>query len=124
MRPADYEAWLSGGTSEGSMASAGEKLFQDLGCVTCHRPDGQGRGPSLQGLFGHQVQLTGGQSVTAEEAYLRTCILTPGGTNVAGYQPIMPSFQGVVSEDQLLQLIEYIKSLASAPPPQGPTPKR
>jgi cytochrome c oxidase subunit 2 len=125
MRPADYEAWLSGGTSEGSMASAGEKLFQDLGCVTCHQADGQGRGPSLQGLFGHQVQLTGGQSVTADEAYLRTCILTPGGTNLAGYQPIMPSFQGVVSEDQLLQLIEYIKSLASAPPsPQAPTPKR
>jgi cytochrome c oxidase subunit 2 len=144
MKPADYEAWLAGGSGEGSMASQGEKLFQDLGCITCHQMDGQGRGPSLQGLYGHQVQLTTGQAVTADDAYLRTCILTPGGTGVAGYQPIMPSFQGVVSEDQLLQLIEYIKSLASAAapttpqggrpgsrpgethqaqPPQGPTPK-
>ncbi len=122
MEPADFQAWLAGGSGEGSLASAGEKLFQDLGCITCHRPDGQGRGPTLEGLFGHQVQLTSGQVVTADEAYLRTCILTPGGTGVAGYQPIMPSFQGVVSEEQLLQLIEYIKSLANkaAPPqPQG-----
>ncbi len=122
MEPADYATWLAGGSGEGSMASGGEKLFQDLGCVTCHRPDGQGRAPTLQGLFGHQVQLTSGQVVTADEAYLRTCILTPGGTGVAGYQPIMPSFQGRISEDQLLQIIEYIKSLAAAappPPPQG-----
>ena len=146
MAPADYETWLAGGTGEGSMASAGEKLFQDLGCVTCHKSDGQGRGPVLQGLFGHQVQLANGQAATVDEAYLRTCILTPGGTNVAGFQPIMPSFQGVVSEEQLLQLIEYIKSIATtalppqpqgeaptgprpgettpARPPQGPMPKR
>ncbi len=124
MRPDEYQAWLAGGSGEGSMASAGEKLFQDLGCITCHRPDGQGQGPTLQGLFGHQVQLTSGQVVTADEAYLRTCILTAGGTGVAGYQPIMPSFQGVVSEDQLLQLIEYIKSLASAPPPPQPQGER
>ncbi len=126
MEPAAYQAWLAGGTSEGSIASGGEKLFQDLLCITCHRPDGQGRGPTLQGLFGHQVQLANGQIVTADEAYLRTCILTPGGTRIAGYQPIMPTFQGVISEDQLLQLVEYIKSLASAAPPttpQGQTPQ-
>ncbi len=121
MEPADYQTWLAGGSGEGSMASAGEKLFQDLGCITCHQLDGRGRGPSLVGLYGHQVALTSGQVVTADDAYLRTCILTPGGTGVAGFQPIMPSFQGVVSEDQLLQLIEYIKSLGSAAPavPQG-----
>jgi cytochrome c oxidase subunit II len=118
MAPADYEAWLSGGTTETSMTSAGEKLFQDLGCASCHQADGLGRGPSLQGLFRHQVQLADGQSVLADEAYLRQCILTPGGTKLPGYQPIMPTFQGVISEDQLLQLIEYIKSLGSAPPPQ------
>jgi cytochrome c oxidase subunit 2 len=120
MEPADYQVWLAGGSGEGSMASAGEKLFQDLGCITCHRPDGQGRGPSLQGLYGHQVQLTSGQAVTADDAYLRACILTPGGAGVAGYQPIMPSFQGVVSEDQLLQVIEFIKSTAAAPAPRQP----
>ncbi len=120
MEPSAYEAWLAGGSGEGSMASAGEKGFQDLGCITCHRPDGQGRGPSFNGLYGSKVQLTSGQVVTVDDAYLRTCILTPGGTGVAGYQPIMPSFQGVVSEDQLLQLIEYIKSLKSAAAPTTP----
>ncbi len=110
MEPSEYQAWLSGGTGEGSLASAGEKLFQDLACVTCHRSDAQGRGPALQGLFGKTVQLQSGETIVADEAYLRESILQPGSRITAGFQPIMPSFQGLVTEDQLLQLIEYIKS--------------
>jgi cytochrome c oxidase subunit II len=111
MAPADYQAWLSGGTTGGSLADAGQKLFADLACNTCHRPDAQGRGPVLDGLLGKTVSLQSGGTTVADEAYLRESILNPSAKVTAGYQPIMPTFQGLVSEDQLLQLIEYIKSL-------------
>ncbi len=111
MEPADYQAWLSGGVQGGSMADAGQKLFVDLACNTCHRPDAQGRGPVLDGLVGKTVALQNGGSVVADEAYLRESILNPSAKITEGYQPIMPTFQGLISEEQLLQLIEYIKSL-------------
>jgi cytochrome c oxidase subunit 2 len=115
MEPSDYQAWLSGGGPEGSLASAGQKLFADLACNTCHRPDAQGRGPVLEGLFGKTVSLQGGQRVVADEAYIRESILTPSAKIAAGYQPIMPTFQGLVTEEQLLELIEYVKSLQTQP---------
>ena len=115
MEPTEYQAWLSGGSGEGSLASAGEKLFQDLACNTCHRPDAQGRGPVLQGVFGKTQTLLSGENVVVDEAYLRESILTPGAKITAGFQPIMPAFQGLVSEEQLLQLIEYVKSLQTQP---------
>ncbi len=115
MEPTEYQAWLSGGSGEGSLASAGEKLFQDLACNTCHRPDAQGRGPVLQGLFGKTQTLQSGESISVDEAYLRESILNPGAKITAGFQPIMPAFQGLVNEEQLLQLIEYVKSLQSHP---------
>ena len=108
-----YQAWLSGGEGEGSLASTGEKLFGDLACNTCHRPDSRGRGPVLRNVFGHPVQLQDGSVVTADENYLRESILTPAAKVTAGYQPVMPAFQGLVSEEQLLALIEYIKSLST-----------
>ena len=108
-----YQTWLSGGEGEGSLASTGEKLFADLACNTCHRPDSRGRGPVLQNVFGHPVQLHDGTIVTADENYLRESILTPGAKLTAGYQPVMPAFQGLVSEEQLLALIEYVKSLST-----------
>jgi cytochrome c oxidase subunit 2 len=111
MEPAEYQAWLSGGVQGGSMADAGQKLFVDLACNTCHRPDAQGRGPVLDGLLGKTVALQGGGTVVADEAYLRESILNPSAKITNGYQPIMPTFQGLVSEEQLLQLIEYVKSL-------------
>ncbi len=110
MEQMQYQTWLSGGTVEGSLASTGEKLFTDLACNTCHRADSRGRGPLLQNVFGHPVQLQDGSVVTADENYLRESILTPGAKVTAGYQPVMPAFQGLVSEEQLLALIEYIKS--------------
>jgi cytochrome c oxidase subunit 2 len=111
MDPTGYQAWLSGGSAQGSLASAGEKLFQDLACNTCHRPDAQGRGPILQGLFGKTQTLEGGGTIVVDEAYVRESILNPGAKITAGFQPIMPAFQGLVTEEQLLELIEYVKSL-------------
>ena len=111
MEPADYQSWLSGGVQGGSMADAGQKLFVDLACNTCHRPDAQGRGPVLDGLLGKTVTLQGGGKVVVDEAYLRESILNPSAKITDGYQPVMPTFQGLVSEEQLLQLIEYVKSL-------------
>jgi cytochrome c oxidase subunit 2 len=115
MAPRDYEAWLSGGTSGGSLAENGQKLFDELACGNCHKPDGSGRCPSLTGLFGKTVQLAGGSTVHADEGYIRESILQPQAKIVAGYGPIMPTFQGLVTEEGVMQLIEYIKSLG--PPP-------
>jgi cytochrome c oxidase subunit 2 len=115
MDPAEYQTWLGGGAQEGSLASAGEKLFQDLACNTCHRPDAQGRGPVLHGLFGKTVTLQSGEVNTVDEAYVRESILNPSAKVASGFQPIMPTFQGLVTEEQLLQLIEYVKSLKALP---------
>src|SRR3954470_10427068 len=111
MEPAEYEAWLGGGTSGGSMGDNGAKLFQDLACITCHLENGQGRAPVLKGLYGKTVQLQNGQTVTVDDAYIRESVLNPQAKIVAGFQPIMPTFQGLVTEEQLLQLIAYVKSL-------------
>ncbi len=115
MEPAEFEAWLSGGPTEGSLASAGEKLFHSLACDNCHHPDGKGRGPSLVGLYGSTVKLNNGQTVVGDEAYIRESILNPKAKIVAGYESDMPTFQGLVNEEQVLQLIAYIKSLAAPP---------
>jgi cytochrome c oxidase subunit 2 len=112
MEPSDYQTWLSGGAPEGSLASVGEQLFADLTCNTCHRPDARARGPALEGLFGKPVQLHDGTVVTANESYLRESILTPNAKITAGFQPVMPAFQGLVREEDLLALIEYIKALS------------
>jgi cytochrome c oxidase subunit 2 len=119
MEPAEYEAWLSGGATEGSLASNGQKLFQQLGCSTCHLATGQGRGPSLVGIYGKPAPLTDGTTVIADDNYVRESILDPKAKVLAGFQPIMPTFQGIVSEEQLLQLTAYIKSLGSAGSPSG-----
>ena len=111
MEPHDYQNWLSGGETGRTLASAGERLFLDLACNTCHRPDAQSRGPLLNGLIGRTVRLQSGQSIVADEAYIRESILNPSAKITAGYQPIMPTFQGLVTEEQLLELIEYVKSL-------------
>jgi cytochrome c oxidase subunit 2 len=122
MDPSEYQTWLSGGASEGSLASAGAKLFQDLACNTCHRPDAQGRGPVLEGLFGKTVTLQNGETLTVDEAYVRESILQPAAKIASGFQPIMPTFQGLVTEEQLLELIEYVKSLHELPQVQPDKP--
>jgi cytochrome c oxidase subunit 2 len=113
MQPADYENWLSGGGSGGSMAQQGERLFEQMGCSTCHLLDRQGRCPIMRGVYGSRVQLTDGKTVVADDAYIRESILNPNAKIVAGFHPdVMPSFQGQISEEGILQLIVYIKSLA------------
>jgi cytochrome c oxidase subunit 2 len=111
MDAGDYQAWLSGGSSGGSMADSGAKLFQDLACASCHLENGQGRGPVLKGIYGHQVLLQTGESVIVDDAYIRESILSPQAKIVAGFSTTMPTFQGLVTEEQLLQLIAYVKSL-------------
>jgi cytochrome c oxidase subunit 2 len=114
MEPTEYQSWLSGGASE-SPAAQGQKLFQELGCASCHRADTQGRGPMLQGIFGKPQQLESGESVIADEAYIRESIVNPRAKTVAGFQQIMPTYQGQVNEEQLLYLIAYIRSLGTTP---------
>jgi cytochrome c oxidase subunit 2 len=113
MEPAQYEAWLGGGGTTGSLASNGESVFQQLGCATCHRSDTQGRGPNLSGLFGKPVLLEDGRTVVADENYIRESILSPSAKVVKGFKPIMPVFQGLVSEEQLTELVAYVKSLGA-----------
>jgi len=112
----DYEAWLAGGRSTGTAVENGERLFTDLACITCHKADTTGRGPVLHGVFGSQVRLMDGRTVVADENYLRESIVNPQAKVVLGYQPIMPTFQGTVSEENLMQLIAYIKTLKPAAP--------
>ncbi|HEY3202340.1 MAG TPA: cytochrome c oxidase subunit II [Thermoanaerobaculia bacterium] len=127
MTPADYQVWLSGGAPGETLASAGAKRFTEHACNTCHGDQPGARGPSLAGLFGKEIHLQNGQTLIADEAYIRESIVNPQAKIVAGYPPIMPTFQGLISEEGLLQLIAYIKSLSSAPAAAGgmapaPTP--
>jgi cytochrome c oxidase subunit II len=115
MEPQDYEAWLAGGRTAGTAVENGEKLFTDLACITCHKKDSTGRGPSLIGVFGSTVQLGDGRQVVADENYLRESIMNSQAKVVQGYQPIMPTFQGMVNEENLIQLVAYLKTLK---PPQ------
>jgi cytochrome c oxidase subunit 2 len=119
MQPTDFDDWLSGNASQQSPAVAGQQLYQSLGCVSCHGAQGEGgRGAALVGLFGKQVFLTNGQTVTADEAYVRESIENPQAKLVSGFGPIMPTFQGQVTPEQLIQLMAFIKSLN----PAGPLP--
>ncbi|HEX3282334.1 MAG TPA: cytochrome c oxidase subunit II [Pyrinomonadaceae bacterium] len=126
MQPAEFDNWLSGNAGQQSPAVAGQQLYQSLGCVTCHGAGGEGgRGPALVGLFGRKVDLTNGQSLTADESYVRESIENPQAKIVTGFGPIMPTFQGQVTPEQLIQLMSFIKSLqvTGAPAATGPSPK-
>ena len=114
MEPAAFEAWLAGeqpGEASVPVAVAGENVFRAQGCGTCHRTDGSGQGPALTGLFGKTVTLSTGEKLLVDEAYLRESILKPQAKLVAGYQPVMPTYQGLLSEEDVMRLIAYVKSL-------------
>ena len=112
MEQREFDDWLSGNTGSTTPATAGQQLYQTLGCASCHGANGEGgRGPTLAGIFGKQQQLQSGQAVTVDEAYIRESVTNPQAKLVVGFGPIMPTFQGQVSEDQMVQLIAYIKSL-------------
>jgi len=130
MEPREFDNWLSGNTGGGmTPATAGQQLFQTLGCVSCHGANGEGgRGPTLAGIFGKTQQLQSGESVRVDEAYVRESILNPQAKIVTGFGPIMPTFQGQISEDQLVQLVAFVKSLQAsgptAPAAASPSPTR
>ena len=126
MQPSEFDNWLSGNAGQQSPAVAGQQLYQSLGCITCHGASGEGgRGPALVGLFGRKVDLTNGQSLTADESYVRESIENPQAKIVTGFGPIMPTFQGQVTPEQLIQLMSFIKSLqvTGAPAAAAPGPK-
>jgi cytochrome c oxidase subunit 2 len=114
--PEDFEKWLAGeSVGDVSPVSAGERLFGQFQCVNCHeRMQGPNRGPSLVGIFGKTTPLASGDTATIDEQYLRESILRPAAKVVAGFQPIMPPYEGQIGEEHLLELIAYIKSLESS----------
>lgn len=109
MNAADYQRWLSSVPTSMPMIRAGAELFRRYNCVACHQPGG--RGPQLAGLPGSVVHLADGSTVIADDNYIRQSILASRTAIVAGYDPIMPVFQGQLSEEQLAALVAYIKSL-------------
>src|SRR3984957_16586508 len=113
--PAQYQAWMNN-SSTAPLSGTGEQVFAQLGCPTCHRSDATSRGPALAGVFGSPVKLEDGRTVTADENYIRESILDPGAKIVSGYKPVMPTFQGLVSEEQLNSLVAYVKSLSPEKP--------
>lgn len=111
----EFAAWMEAGSMSGegmSLEDFGAKLYASKACITCHSVDGKaGTGPTFKGAFGHSVKFTDGREVTADENYLRESILNPQAKIVAGYQPVMPTFQGILKDKQVDALVAYIKSL-------------
>ena len=114
MEPDDYDRWVAGSVSGMTLAEAGKMMFQSLGCETCHNKDSGARGPDLTGRFGRAEMLQTGRTVVMDEDYVRESILNPAAKIVAGYQPLMPTFQGQISEENLMRIIAYIKSIGTA----------
>lgn len=108
----DFAAWLAAAPSEQSLVTQGQSLFRALGCSGCHGPSATVHAPNLEGLFGHPVGLANRETKIADEAYIRDSILQPQKDVVAGFDPIMPSYQGLMTEDDLGKLVAYIKSLS------------
>lgn len=103
-------AGTPGPSPEDDMVAEGRSLFQGLGCRQCHAGP-EAVGPSPEGLFGTQVTLQSGQTVTVDEGYIRQSILNPGAQIVEGYEDVMPSFQDRLDEHRLNALVAYIRSL-------------
>jgi cytochrome c oxidase subunit 2 len=113
MSPRDYAAWLAGGEKTESMAQVGERLFSQFGCASCHAAESGGRGPSLAGIYGKPEKLASGETRVVDESVIRQAILVPNSVRLPNYQPTMPTYPGQVDDDQVLQLIAYVKSLGS-----------
>lgn len=114
MSQADYAVWLAAGSGEGSMAEQGQALFNQLGCGNCHSSvvnNAIGRGPNLVNLYGSRVDLKDGSAVKADESYIRESVMYPQSKIVAGFDDIMPTFKGLISDDGMIKLIAYVKSL-------------
>jgi len=116
MSPADYQNWLIRGQPGSTLVQSGERLYRELGCSGCHEGQSVVRAPPLQGLFGKPVPLNNGEVVIADEGYLRDSILLPAKHIVGGYTNDMPSFTGKISEEELVQILAYLKSIGAQPP--------
>jgi len=113
LTPDDYQKWLAQSTSGMSLAQNGERLFASMGCNACHSGNAAARGPNLAGVYGSKLTLTDGSQVLVNDAFLRDAILNPSQHITAGFAPIMPTYQGQISEDGLIDLVEYVKNLNS-----------
>lgn len=111
MTPDDYSKWLQMSTSGMSLAQNGERLFASMNCNSCHSGNAAARGPNLAGVYGSKITLANGSQVLVNDGYLRDAILNPSQHVPAGYAPIMPTYQGQISEDGLIDLVEYIKNM-------------
>jgi cytochrome c oxidase subunit II len=113
MSRTDYANWLASGEKTESLAQQGERLFSQYGCNNCHVPEGNGRAPSLVGIYGKPEKLQSGETRVVDESLIQQAIITPNSVHLPNYQPIMPTYQGQIDSDQMLQLIAYVKSLGS-----------
>jgi cytochrome c oxidase subunit II len=113
LSPDDYKKWLQQSNSGMSLAQNGERLFASMGCNSCHSGNAAARGPNLAGVYGAKLTLTDGSQILVNDAYLRDAILNPSQHVTAGFSPIMPTYQGQISEDGLIDLVEFIKNMQS-----------
>ncbi|RXH58533.1 cytochrome c oxidase subunit II [Granulicella sibirica] len=111
LTPDDYQKWTQESTSGMSLAQNGERLFASMGCNACHSGSAAARGPNLAGVYGSKLQLANGSQVLVNDAYLRDAILNPSQHVTAGFAPIMPTYQGQISEDGLIDLVEFVKNM-------------
>jgi cytochrome c oxidase subunit 2 len=116
--PADYAAWLAGTVASESPEAAGRRVFESLRCDSCHLQADQPRGPPLAGVYGRTVKTKDGRTILADENYLRESILRPLTDVVAGYEPLMPPYEGLVNEEQLGDLVAWLKSQPAPEPPR------
>jgi cytochrome c oxidase subunit 2 len=122
MEPRAFAGWLNDNGGQGTLAEQGASLFRTYGCSGCHEPGGTVRAPPLEGLYGNPVPLSDGRVIRADESYVRDSILLPKSDVAAGYDPVMPSFAGQVSEEDLAKLVAYIQSLGTSAPPAAGRP--
>jgi cytochrome c oxidase subunit 2 len=111
MKPADFARWEADGRPAADLADSGSTLFHQVGCSGCHAPNATIHAPLLEGLYGKPVALQDGQVVTVDRQYLRDSILLPNKQIAAGFAPVMPTYQGQLSEEQVNELVAYLMSL-------------
>jgi cytochrome c oxidase subunit 2 len=121
MSQADYAEWLQGDDVDPPPQGVGSRLFTQYRCQTCHDEGSELRSPKLDGIYNNTVALSDGRTVVADESYLRESIVNPTAKVSAGYAPLMPTYQGQLNEEQLYQLVEYIKSLPAREPGNDPS---
>lgn len=119
LTPGEYARWLGEGTAQTSLVASGERLFRSLGCSGCHGENSLVRAPGLAGVYGHPVPLDTGEIVIADDRYIHDSILLPQRQVVASYAPVMPSYEGQISEEEVFQLVQYIKSMAHDAPDES-----